>query len=160
MGWMSLSKVRAAAAKAVAHLGRETARKPLFDALGDPDPWVRFFAARSVGKHGYTQFSDRLKRMISEDSAPQVRIECLKALGRIHPPEVVPFLSEFVNHEDPDMARAAVEALGFVGPPHATAALVRAIRVRDPFLKIAVIQALGNAPEREDGSFLVPKVVG
>jgi len=142
-------KVRAAAARAVAHLDRETASKPLLEALGDPDPWVRFFAARSAGKHGYTQFSDRLKRMISEDSAPQVRIECLKALGRSHAPEVVPFLSEFVHHEDPDVARSALEALGFVGPPHTTAALVRAIRVRDPSLKIAVIQALGNAPGKE-----------
>lgn len=142
-------KVRAAAATAMAHLDREKARKPLLRALDDPDPWVRFFAARSMGKHRFSRIRERLESMAEADGAPQVRIECVKALGLINQPDVVPFISRFVTHEDPDMARAAVEALGSVGHPHATPALVRAIRAPDADLRMAVIEILGKAPGSE-----------
>ena len=138
-------RVRASAAKAMAHVDGKKARVPLGAALEDTDPWVRFFAARSVSRHGYTDLKECLQTMAAFDPANQVRIEALKALGCINGEAAVPFLSGFMRDADTDIARAAIEALGEVGPPHADTALLSALRTTDASLRISVVRALSKS---------------
>ncbi|HVF88657.1 MAG TPA: HEAT repeat domain-containing protein [Blastocatellia bacterium] len=135
--------MRAAAASAFAQADRDAALPHLLKAVTDPDSWVRYFAARSIGHHGYGEGLDPLAELAKTDSASHVRIAAVGSLGRIGGPRAVEVLSSIVGSPDPDLARAALQSLGQIDHPDALPLLLEALRSPDAALRFEVLQALG-----------------
>lgn len=111
-------RARRAAIDALENLGEEAtpAGPALLQALADPDPFVRWSAARTLG---------RLRG-----------VDAGKVVGGLRP---------LLGDRDLDVRLAAAGALGRRGPGAADAvpALTRAAATGDPVLRVAAIEALG-----------------
>jgi len=106
-------KVRAAAAAA---LGNVTdAENDLIEALKDEDTWVRYFAAKSLGRLRSSLSVPKLIELANHDSFTHVRIAALEALGQIGSPNAINTIQAHLTSDDRDVARVAREALGETG---------------------------------------------
>jgi HEAT repeat protein len=141
--------VRAAAAAAFAQVAPPTALPHLHDALNDSDSWVRYFAARSLGKHRRGESLEALARAASGDEASHVRIAAVDSLGQIDGPGAVAVLTSFVESPDLNLARAALKSLGQIDHPDALPPLLEALRSPDARLRIETLQALGAQDSKE-----------
>ena len=105
--------VRAAAAAAFARVEPDRGLEPLTQALGDTDPWVRYFALRSLGR-----FRIRAWRRPSRSARTRSggsRSPCRHRRARPAPaPDIVSVLEPLSRSAEPDTARAAIRALGHV----------------------------------------------
>ncbi|HUR99943.1 MAG TPA: HEAT repeat domain-containing protein, partial [Pyrinomonadaceae bacterium] len=77
-----VSNVRAAAARTLAAFADNQSVQALGQALkNDSDPWVRYFAIRSLSENGgASRFSGLLKDLAEQDSAEQVRVAAAEAI--------------------------------------------------------------------------------
>lgn len=160
-------RVRAAAARALSHVEMPLALAPLLTGLRDEDSWVRYFSARSLGKferlasgpppsrNGAASIScpegttpdeifNTLVRITLKDTAIQVRIAAMEALGRTGGPRAVPVLSPLIDESNPDIARAAMGALGLIDHPDALQPLLTALHTADPMKRQNAIRAFGE----------------
>ena len=140
-------RARAAAARALAHSGLPDAVGALRLAIDDPDPWVRYFSATSLGRLADRASLARLERLAADDSAPQVRIAAIGAIGEIglaNDAGAVSMLAAFCEGPDDELAAAAVRALGSVEVPSALEALRRAIAAAQPARRAAAAEALAR----------------
>lgn len=112
-------RARRAAIDALENLGEDAApaAPALLQALADPDPFVRWSAARTLGR-----------------------------LHRVDGAKVVAGLTVLLGDRDLDVRLAAAAALERRGPEAADAmpALARAAAAGDPVLRVAAIEALGG----------------
>ncbi len=104
-------KVRAAAAAAMAQSERHEVSTHLTEALADEDSWVRYFAARSLGRLEVTESAEALAGLVREDKSNHVRISAVEALGHIGGETARAAVSPLVDSDEPDLARAAAGAL-------------------------------------------------
>jgi HEAT repeat protein len=137
-------RVRASAAQALAQVDAAQAVAHLLEAMGDEDAWVRYFAARSVGKHGYTEALDALARLAQGDPASHVRIAAMDALGRIGGSRAVATLARLAELEDRELSSTALAGLGRIGHPDSLPPLVAALRSPDPMRRADALRALGE----------------
>ena len=117
----------------------------LFEALADPDPWVRYFAAGSLGERSAVAAAtaDALRRTAISDHAPHVRIAAVRALARIDADAVGDVASQLVADVDDDVASAAIEALGAGHDPRREDVLEEAVRSGRTPLRVSAAQAFG-----------------
>ena len=101
--------VRAAVVVAMSHL--EGTVPNLVEALKDNDPWVRYFAAKSLGRLNDSKSIDALVEVVENEPLNHVRIAALEALGKLGGNKAVHVISGYVRSDDRDMARVAAEAL-------------------------------------------------
>jgi HEAT repeat protein len=143
------------AIRAVARFGPHAAPavRPLLDHFANPDPAIRWQAARAVGKIGPPAVSavPELARLLRSDPDPLVREHAAEALGDIGPPAAdgIPALAKALRDPVARVRRDAVRALGQMGPaargvltevraaaddpdPDVKAAATRAARLIDP----------------------------
>ncbi|MEN3333577.1 MAG: hypothetical protein V7641_2942 [Blastocatellia bacterium] len=137
-------RVRAAAAHAFAQVESARALPYLLKALDDADAWVRYFAARAIGQHGYSESLDDLMRLAQTDTARQVRIAAVDALGQIGGPRAVAVLATLAEAMEPDLMSAALKALGQIGHPDALPPLLEALRSTDQARRLKALAALGE----------------
>jgi HEAT repeat protein len=116
----------------------------LLKALDDADAWVRYFAARAIGQQGYSESLDGLMRLAQTDTARQVRIAAVDALGQIGGPRAVAVLASLVEAPEPDLMSAALKALGHIGHPDALPPLLEALRSTDQARRLKALAALGE----------------
>jgi HEAT repeat protein len=83
----------------------------LIEALKDDDPWVRYFAAKSLGRLNDSSAIDALVEVVENDPLNHVRIAALEALGKLGGNKAVHVISAYVRSDDRDVARVAGEAL-------------------------------------------------
>jgi HEAT repeat protein len=102
-------RVRAAAAVAFGKL--EGGDTNLRASLKDDDPWVRYFAAQSLGRMGRTESVSALIEVAQSDSFNHVRIAAIEALGNIGGHEAVEAIASQLRSDDRDVARVAAKAL-------------------------------------------------
>lgn len=136
--------VRAAAATAFGHASAADAVEPLLRALGDADPWVRYFALRSLGSFQQPSAAPAVRNCLERDSAGQVRLAALDVLSRLQLPDVLSMLEPLAVSEDQDMARAAIRALRHVEDPAVEALLDRLSRASDAWRRLETVIALGQ----------------
>ena len=141
---------RASAAQAMGRLPDSGVASALTAALADPDAWVRYFAAGSLGALGSEEACEGLMTVARQDPARHVRIAALGALGKICSDAAVEVLAEVARAQaEEDLAIAAIKALGDVPGAEAWPPLQRALRSPSPPRRIAAIEALtrrGGAP--------------
>lgn len=83
--------------------------------LDDTDPGVRGVAVRALGAHGSPEHAARIAGMLGKDADPGVRLECGRALQRLHNPAAVdPLLAAIDRQQEPEatVRAAAARALG------------------------------------------------
>ncbi len=98
---------------AIYSMGRNLSEKWLpvvLEELQDPDPEVRFEAARATGEFGDERAVDQLLDLV-EDEDTEVRTAAVGALGQIGGKVAVGALRRIVKANDPVMRDAAQEAL-------------------------------------------------
>lgn len=130
--------VRAAAARAIAEIGRahgcggrgcpleaSCARMgpALVAALTDPEDAVRASAAEALGACGRREQRGALARLATPDAPPLVAVAALRALEALGEPPV-PVLARAITHRDAEVVKAAVAAAA-ASPDPAAAALLR-----------------------------------
>ena len=138
---------RAAAAHALRLIDDPRAGNILRDALADPDVWVRYYAASSLGEARFgSAAADDLAGLARRDPAPHVRIAAITALGAMHAVLAARVAAELMEDEDDDLAIAAVNVLGAVHRHDAHEWLTRAARSPRPSVQLAAVRALAERP--------------
>jgi HEAT repeat protein len=101
--------VRAAAARALAAVRSTSPRVALalLEGLGDPDAWVRYFAARALGHRRTAGAVAALARLTREDPAPHVSIAAAEALAAIGGGDALAVLASLTRSSNADLARVA-----------------------------------------------------
>jgi len=135
-------RCRAAAAGALGHLDEAAATEALRTALNDDDPWVRYFAATSLGRQRATEGLDALVDVATNDSAGHVRIAAIEGIGAIGGPRALACLEPLTTAADTDVAAAAMRAIGEVQVPSVAGVLREGLRSPDPALRVAAAQGL------------------
>lgn len=138
------AQARAAVVRALVYVDSAQAVPLLLNALTDTDPWVRYFAARSLGRHGAPESLDMLGALARDDAANQVRIAAIEALGSIGGARAVAMIAPFIDMADADLSRAALNALGQIGHPNALPLLLPALHSADNERRLYAIRALGE----------------
>jgi HEAT repeat protein len=138
------SQVRAAAAHALAQIDRSAATPYLLKAVDDPDPWVRYFAIRSIGQHRLSESLETLTQKAQTDTASHVRIAAIDSLGKLEEPRAITILASFIENVDLDLARAALKSLGQIHHADALPPLIEALRLPEAARRIEALHALSS----------------
>jgi HEAT repeat protein len=102
--------VRAAAAASMSHVNGGTISAFLVVALGDNDPWVRYFAARSIARHRIRESASELQRLAQYDKFQQVRIAAFEALCRVDEGLASSIAASFCDSGNTDLHQAVAIA--------------------------------------------------
>jgi HEAT repeat protein len=104
---------RAAAAHAMRTIDDPRLVTPLRSALGDPDPWVRYFRRPAAWRvAGMRVPPTRSYAFATADPAPQVRIAAVEALALLDARSVLPLASAMMREADDDIASATMGGCG------------------------------------------------
>jgi HEAT repeat protein len=141
---------RAAAAHALRQVDDPRTGAALREALGDPDVWVRYYAALSLGQlHFGAGYAEDLAQLARHDPATHVRIAAITSLGMLSPQLAARAATDLLDDPDDDLAIAAVKVLGSIPRAEAYALLERAVRSTRPVLQLAVVRAFASRPSPE-----------
>lgn len=140
--------VRVAAARRLGEDKYAPAVAGLCDALTDPDPTVRFFAADALGTIGDPKAVEPLlkaaRKAVGNRTPVKATLAAVRALGAIGDSDALPLILELTDHPSPDARPIALGALGGFDDPRALeAALAGLARKRDEEQR-AAIWALKN----------------
>jgi HEAT repeat protein len=137
----SSSSVRAGAAGALARTEGGVAVEALTRTLGDPDPWVRYTALRSLGSIGDSSVASAVLTTLRTDPAPYVRLAAVDVLGRLRPAEAWEVLEPLTRSSDSDIGGAAIRALGHLDRSEVMPALEGFLRAPDSWQREAAVAA-------------------
>jgi HEAT repeat protein len=137
-------RARAAAAQALAHVESPEAARALRRGVQDPDPWVRYFSAASLGRLADACALPLLEALARNDPFPHVRMAAVDAIGVLGGDRAGGVLSALTESENPAVATAAVRALGAVNAASALEPLRRALSGPDALRRAAAADALAR----------------
>jgi HEAT repeat protein len=136
--------VRAAAAAAFGHVGGADALRPLLRALDDADPWVRYFAVRSIGAFRDAAAAPRIRETIERDPAGQVRLAAIDVWGRLGGAGAIELLQPLTAAADMDIATAGIRTLAHLRDERSQALLEQLLRTPEPWRRLEAAVALGT----------------
>lgn len=138
--------LRAAVMRAAGLRGGSASVKVLAGGLADPAPWVRYYAAQSLGRIGIDDAPDASRLLIDRlrDPAPHVRIAVLEALSKLRSQEAWDAVLRAATSRDADERRAGLVGVGLHAREGATTILVEASRSDDPATRLVAISALAK----------------
>lgn len=116
--------------------------------LRDPDAWVRYYAAQSLGKLGALDAAAAIIPLLS-DIAGHVRVSAVESLAHLKSDAAVEALRKSAESSEPDVQRAALIGLAMTKSSEALAALVVACRSADPATRLVALSALASFPSAE-----------
>lgn len=140
----SAHRLRAAAARGLAHISPRRAWPLLLAALDDPAMWVRYYTVRSIGQLQVPDATDLLIEKLEVEEAPPVRVAILDALGEIGGSHSIAALARFVHCDDDDMARAALTSLGALSHPNALAPILDVLESPHGARRLLAIESLSH----------------
>jgi len=141
------SRLRAACARALGQCrGDLRVTAALLRGLGDPDPWVRYYACQSLGRLGIETATTAIARLV-DDPAGQVRVAAIEALSHLRSEIAFEALRAAGRSPDADVQRAALVGLGISRQPEAAPILVAAIGSADAATRLVAVSALADFDE-------------
>ena len=137
-------RTRAAAMRALGQCaGDLRASAYLLKGLGDPDPWVRYYACQALGKLSFEPAAEAIIRRL-EDPAGQVRVAAVEALSCLNSDVAARSLEAAATDADSDIQRAAIVGLGVAHREAALPLVLRAARSTDPATRLVAMSALAG----------------
>jgi HEAT repeat protein len=132
--------VRRAAVEAIAKQPTVDVAGTLEPLLHDPDVDVRRAVIGILG--GFR--SKRVKQLLTSqaEADPDTAVEAVRALGRLHDPTTIPFLTAIFDREAQPGRLAIIEALREIGDPAAEPFLARQLGSNDPVVRRVTVLAL------------------
>ncbi|MFH1000493.1 MAG: HEAT repeat domain-containing protein, partial [Bacteroidota bacterium] len=151
------TRVRASVVKAVRHIDSKDNRAVLATSLNDEDPWVRYYAIRSISNLYQKEHLFKLMLMAKSDPAIQVRMAAIETIGLMDGTEAVGILSELTQDENTDIVLASIYALGMLDTKESLQLLFAFIDDYDAAKKLTAIKAIGrfNKPEVAEKLYLI-----
>jgi HEAT repeat protein len=102
--------VRLAAIEALSGCDQEESINFLLQGLRDEDPWIRARCAKSLGQKRLISAAPALADLLQEDNTLVV-IKAIEALSSLGGEDAFKYLMPMMDHQNPDVQRAAEEAL-------------------------------------------------
>jgi HEAT repeat protein len=136
--------VRGAAARALAYAPASAALPKLAVACTDRDPWVRYHAARSLGRFERADARDALLALAMHDALPPVRIAAVEALAELGDADAVVALRPLADDAESAVAAPALLALGAAKDRGTLDALLDALTHADRVRRLAASRALAQ----------------
>jgi HEAT repeat protein len=142
------AEMRRPAVRAMGHAATSDPRvvAALLSALEDEDPWVRYYAAQSLGRLGADVASRRLAQLLM-DPAGQVRVAAVEALSHFGNDVAIEALRVAASSTEPDLRRAALIGLGITGRPEAVPVLLEGTRSSDAATRLVAVSALSGTED-------------
>jgi HEAT repeat protein len=109
---------------------------------------VRYYAARSIGRHRHPGAVAPLVTLAAGDPIPPVRIAAVEALGEIGAADGIAALVPIADDPDPMVARAALAALGQSTDPATLPPLRAALAADDAGRRLAALDALARRADQ------------
>lgn len=138
------ARLRSAAARA---LGRRVpdprSLEWLRRALGDDDPWVRYYACQALGRLADLPSANALAGLLA-DPAGQVRVAAVEALSRVPSESARRALGEAARSDDEEVRRAALLGLGAAAGADALPVLLEALASADGATRLIAVSALAH----------------
>jgi HEAT repeat protein len=72
----------------------------MIEALKDDDPWVRYFAAKALGRLNDPRSIDALVEVVENEPLNHVRIAALEALGKLGGNKAAHVIGAYVHSDD------------------------------------------------------------
>jgi HEAT repeat protein len=141
--------VRGAAALALGQMDGDAAAQPLIEALKDEDPWVRYYAVRSIGRLRCESALPALEQVMQNDPAGHVRIATAEALGQFGGKKAIALLRSAMEAKNPDIVRVASLSLAMLADPEAMQPLFEILRTGERTAKLDATRALAAAGTKE-----------
>lgn len=143
---------RAMAMRALADASSDSrVQAALVRGLADEDPWVRYYACRSLGRVSPEGATRAITRLL-DDPAGQVRVAAIESLAQIPGEEAFEALRGAASSDEPEMRRAALVGLGMARRPEALPLLLHAAESPDVATRLMALSALAGfgSPEVMD----------
>ncbi len=115
----------------------------LLRGLGDPAPWVRYYACQSLGKLGLEEAAQVIAPLV-RDPAGQVRVAAVEALSHLKGPVATDALQEAAGSSEPDLQRAALIGLGLQRRPESLPLLLTAASSSEAATRLVALSALAG----------------
>jgi HEAT repeat protein len=150
------SRVRASAVRALGETVEAmsaSVEETLLAAAADEDAWVRFEAARSLGRRRVDTAVTTLIGIALSDPAAQARIAASEALGAIGNAAALETLAPLTRSDDRDLARAALMSLAAMASDAAVPPILVAMSSPEPARRLDAILALAAR-----GDEFVPRI--
>jgi HEAT repeat protein len=140
--------VREDSAKIAHNFDSEEVRAALVESLRDPSTEVRLNALNSLISLEATESVPAVMAMLEVESAREVELLAIDALGRFKDPQSVPLLMEYIENcraeSDRSIPFNAIWALGFIGDHRALALLSELHQSSDTYIAWNASQALSE----------------
>lgn len=124
-------------------------------AINDDDARVRAASARALGYHGLSSHAETLGERLRSDESDIVRLECARALQRLHNSAVVDTLIGSLNPQaerNADVREASAIALGQYRDTRVVQSLIGALQDRDLRVNVASAGSLTLLTGQELGT--------
>lgn len=138
------ASIRAAAVRGLARTSEGVALSHLVAACGDPDPWVRYYAARSLNRSGAIAAAPALSTLAISDQVLPVRLAAIEALGALGGSAATSTLASLAADRDSSIAAAALTALAGVKGEQVLPTLLAALQTDERERHEAALVALGR----------------
>ncbi|HLK90276.1 MAG TPA: HEAT repeat domain-containing protein [Polyangia bacterium] len=145
----SAPRTRAAAFRALGQcVGDLRVSAYLIKGLGDPDPWVRYYACQSLGKLAFEPAAQAIGELLV-DPAGQVRVAAVEALSFLSSDAALTALESAARDGEPDVRRAALVGLGVAHRAESLPVILQAVAASEPATRVVALSALSGfrAPE-------------
>jgi len=137
-------RTRTFAVRALGHTSGEPAvLEQLRSALGDADPWVRYYACQALGRLRDDSATDKIAFLLNDDFG-QVRVAAVEALAHLRGARAFEILRGVLGAGDADLNRAALLAVGISKRAEAMPQLLEALGSTEAATRLVALSALAE----------------
>jgi HEAT repeat protein len=142
-------RLRAVAMRALGHAASDSRQLAALRAgLGDPDPWVRYYACQALGKQRDESCVSEVEQLV-RDEAGQVRVAAIEALSHLTGDVALRALRLAAGSADLDVKRAALLGLGLARDAGSLDLLCEAALCAEATTRLVALSALASFDQPE-----------